>query len=140
MIISVVNSDVLLLWQNSECNGTFGTTLGFWNRLILRKFTKFSYILYQALRTPENITSKWIINVRKILSDIGRHDLWLHQSTIHTNSIRFLVFNTFKDHFLQAWRSELADDDSSSKAKNYSYIKDNIELNHILKSCLNTCT
>ena len=46
---------------------------------------------------------------------------------------RFLVFNTLKDHFLQAWRSELADDDSSSKAKNYSYIKDSIELESYFK-------
>ena len=27
MTIIVVRSDVLLLWQNNECNGTFGTTL-----------------------------------------------------------------------------------------------------------------
>ena len=54
--------------------------IGYWNRIILGKHTKKSYIL--ALKTPENVTSKWILNLKRILCDIGRHDLWLYQDEI----------------------------------------------------------
>ena len=51
--------------------------IGYWNKIILGKHTKISYtcILYQVLKTPENVTSKWILNVKRILCDIGRHEL-----------------------------------------------------------------
>ena len=70
--------------------------IGYWNRIILGKHTKISYILYQALKTPENVTSKWILNVKRILCDIGRHDLWLHQAEIGSYSAKYLVKQTLK--------------------------------------------
>ena len=73
--------------------------IGYWNRKLFGKHTKISYILYQALKTPENITSKWILNVKRILYDIGRHDLWLHQAEIGSYSAKYLLMQTLKDHF-----------------------------------------
>ena len=99
--------------------------IGYWNRIILGKHTKISYILYQALKTPENVTSKWILHVKGILCDIGRHDLWLHQTEIGSYSARYLVKQTLKDHFHQQWRSNM---ENSSKSKHYGYIKDSIEM------------
>ena len=80
--------------------------IGYWNRIILGKHTKISYILYQALKTPENVTSKWILNVKRILCDIGRHDLWLHQAEIGSYSAKYLVKQTLKDHFFSAMAVE----------------------------------
>ena len=67
----------------------------------ISKHTRISYILYQALKMQENVTSKWILNVKRILCDIGRHNLWLHQTEIGSYSTRYLVKQTFKDHLLQ---------------------------------------
>ena len=38
-------------------------TIGFWTRILQGKQTKFSYVMYQALRTSETVHSKWIANV-----------------------------------------------------------------------------
>ena len=106
--------------------------IGFWNRILLNKFSKFSYILYQALKTTQNITSKWVLNVKKILCEIGRNDLWIHQAEISSKTIRFLVKQILEDQYIQSWRSEMEKADSS-KSKHYDYIKDNFELEPYFK-------
>ncbi|MEW8548255.1 MAG: reverse transcriptase family protein [Candidatus Thiodiazotropha sp.] len=104
--------------------------IGFWNRLLLGKETKIAKILYYVLINTENITSKWIVNVKKILCDVGRNDLWVYQNYITSFSTKFLVKQLLKDQYLQNWRANL---NVSSKANHYGYIKDNIELEPYFK-------
>ena len=52
-------------------------TVGFWNRLILDKHTKIAYILYQLLKFGNNANYKWISNIKKIFTDVGRYDIWI---------------------------------------------------------------
>ena len=82
-------------------------------------------MVYQVLKLSENITSKWVLNIKRILCDIGRHDLWLFQNSIGSYSLKYIVKQSLTDQYTQSWRSSM---DNSSKSKQYAYLKDSIEL------------
>ena len=106
-------------------------TIAFWTRILLGKQTKLSYTMYHALQTYDNINSKWLDNVRKILCDAGRNDVWVNQNDSIPSNIKFYVKQTLQDQYLQYWRSELT---KSSKGINYSLFKDSIQLEPYLLS------
>ena len=99
--------------------------VSFWIRITQGKATKLSYFLYQALRSNDKINSKWILNINKILCDIGRNDLWIYQNQIGTYPLKFIAKQMLIDQFLQNWRSSLT---TSSKGKNFNLFKDSINL------------
>ena len=83
--------------------------------------------MYHALLTCYNIKSKWLDNVRKILSDAGRNDVWVNHNDFIPSSIKLHVKQT---QYLQYWRSELT---KMSKGINYSLFKASIQLEpHLL--------
>ena len=88
--------------------------VSFWIRITQGKATKLSYFLYQALRSNDNINSKWILNINKILCDIGRNDLWIYQNQTRTYPLKFIAKQMLTDQVLQNWRSSLT---TSSKGK-----------------------
>ena len=104
--------------------------IGYWNKLLLSKQSKISYLLYQALRTIKNKRPKWICFIEKILTDVGRNDIWLNQNLINSTGIKYFVKQVLHDQYLQSWSVDL---NESSKGKNYSTFKDRIELEHYLK-------
>ena len=94
--------------------------IGFWNKLIMGKDTKISYLLYHTMKSKNDPFIKWISNVIKILSNVGRYDLWVNQRHINTLSLGLLIQQTLHDQFLQMWRANL---NISSKGKNLNYFK-----------------
>ena len=95
--------------------------IGFWNKLIMGKDMKISYLLYHTMKSKNDPSIKWISNVIKILSDVGRYDLWVNQRHINTLSLGLLIKQTLHHQFLQMWRANL---NTSSKGKNFNYFKD----------------
>ena len=49
--------------------------VGYWNRLLQSKATKFSYIIYQCQLNTANIFPKWMNYIQAILNQIGRPDI-----------------------------------------------------------------
>ena len=91
-------------------------TVGFWNRLILDKHTKIAYILYQLLEFGDNANYKWISNIKKSFTDVGRYDIWIKQNEVNVYSVKLLIKQILYDQFLQGWRSNL---NNSSKGRNF---------------------
>ena len=104
--------------------------IGFWNRLLTGKITKLSYLLYRVLAANDCPSVKWTCYIKNILFGIGRAELWYHQNTLNTNSLRYLVKQTLIDQFFQKWRSDL---NNSSKGVQFNSFKDTIELETYFK-------
>ncbi|MEW8547989.1 MAG: hypothetical protein AB2693_31170, partial [Candidatus Thiodiazotropha sp.] len=85
----------------------------------------FVFSIYSVLKSSNNPDYRWISNIRKILNEVGRNDLWVYQNAIVSSSLKFQVKQTLHDQFLQNWRANLC---NSSKGKHYNIYKDNIEM------------
>ena len=103
----------------------------FWNKIILSKQTKLSYISYQIMRHYNNHQFKWITSIKNILNNTGNPDLWLNQNNITTNNIDKLIKQNLLDTFNQNWNSKLQ---TSSKGKNYSLLKDNVNIEYYIQN------
>ena len=100
-------------------------TIGFWTRILLGKQTKLSYLMYRVLHSDDTARSKWISNVKQILCNAGRNDVWVNQNNYLPNDIKFYVKQNLQDQFNQNWRTNLT---MSSKGKNYNVFKDSIQI------------
>ena len=100
-------------------------TIGFWTRILLGKQSKLSYLMYQVLNTGDITRFKWISNVKQILCNTGRNDIWVNQNNSIPNNIKFYIKQNLQDQFIQRWRSDLT---MSSKGKNFHVFKDSIQL------------
>ena len=100
-------------------------TIGFWTRILLGKQSKLSYLMYQVLNTGDITRFKWISNVKQILCNTGRNDVWVNQNNSIPNNIKFYIKQNLQDQFIQRWRSDLT---MSSKGKNFHVFKDSIQL------------
>ena len=102
-------------------------TIGFWLRILLGKQSKISYLMYRVLHSQAGDSSrfKWISNVKQILCNAGRNDVWLNQNNFIPNNNKFYVKQNLQDQFIQSWRTNLT---MSSKGKNYNVYKDSIQL------------
>ena len=101
----------------------------FWNNILLTKQTKLSFISYQIMRYHSNHQFKWIKSIKNILNDTGNTILWLNQNNITTKSVHKLIKQNLLDTFKQNWNTQI---ESSSKGKNYSLLKDNVNLEYYL--------
>ena len=104
--------------------------IGFWNRLLIGKITKLSYLLYRVLAAYDCPLVKWTCYIKNILFGIGRAELWYYQNTLNTNSLRYLVKQTLLDQFFQKWCSDL---NNSSKGIQFNSFKDTTELETYFK-------
>ena len=80
--------------------------IGYWNRLLVGKPSKYSYLLYKHTMST-GIPLKWNSYIRNILIDVGRHDIWLNQSNITSKHLNILVKQTLKDQYIQTWNSAM---------------------------------
>ena len=100
--------------------------------LLTNKTTKLSYQIYKYLLNSPQVNSKWIVSVQSLLSNAGRQDIWLNQNESTPKSTGKLIKQTLIDQFFQQWNSQL---DNSSKGRNYSIFKNNIQPEIDSQSC-----
>lgn len=99
-------------------------TIGFWMRILLGKQTKLSYLMYRVLHPDDTVRYKWTTNVKNILCNAGRNDVWVNQYNSIPSNIKFYIKQNLQDQFHQNWRANLT---RSSKGKNYNVFKDSIQ-------------
>lgn len=99
-------------------------TIGFWMRILHGKQTKLSYLMYRVLHPDDTVRYKWTTNVKNILCDAGRNDVWVNQYNSIPSNIKFYIKQNLQDQFNQNWRANLT---RSSKGKNYNVFKDSIQ-------------
>lgn len=105
--------------------------LNFWTRLLTGKSTKLSHQLYLYMYHSNQIESKWINYIRAILNEAGRGDLWVRQFVSIPLCTGKIVKCILKDQFFQSWNDSLQ---NSSKGRNYSLFKDNINCENYIKT------
>ena len=69
--------------------------IGFWNRTLVDKQTKTSYLLYHTLKCMNDPAVKWISAVKQILRDLERYDLWVNKRHINTLSLWGFKLNIY---------------------------------------------
>lgn len=94
--------------------------ISFWARIIHRNSDKFVNIIYKKLIQVGEQKFKWTRNIKTILQEIGRNDIWINQKEHIPNNIKQLVRKTLIDQFLQKWHNSL---EGSSKGLNYKLLK-----------------
>lgn len=93
--------------------------ISFWTRIVLGKQNKLSNILYQKLLNTPGINSKWVQNIKEILQNCGRCDIW--QNPRQSRNIAAIIKRNLVDQFTQNWRTSL---ENSSKGRNYYLFKE----------------
>ena len=99
--------------------------IGYWNRVIKSKGTKFSFLAYQFLLHTPNFSSEWITYIQSIFNQIGRPDIWQLQENVQSKSLSKLTKRILTEQFIQEWRAK---DSQSHKALVYFNFKQNFEL------------
>ena len=104
----------------------------FWYRLVTGKQEKLSCEIYKIMtldKTCLNISYRWLEHVEKILNDTGFAFIWADQHLTLAQSK--IVMNTLKDQHIQKLFSYR---DSSTKARNYLFLKDRWGMEYYLKT------
>lgn len=81
--------------------------ISFWVRLLLRKQSKLSYILYQYMLNNTNQSFRWVNKIKEILNSVGRTDLWINQNTIVNKSTPLRIKLTLIDQYKQFWHEQM---------------------------------
>ena len=92
--------------------------IAFWSRLISSKQSKLSYFVYHKMLNTPRFQSKWVNNIKSILTSCGRSDIW-EMPPLNTNIVASVKQNLI-DQYYQKWHEELED---SSKGENYHLYK-----------------
>ena len=103
--------------------------VNFWINLIGGDKDKLSFKMYQYMLNLENFRSKWLDEIKSILIEVGRYDVWQYQNKTPYTITKQYLKQTLLDLNLQNWRESL---NASSKGKNYSIIKESIALERYL--------
>ena len=104
----------------------------YWYRIVTGKQEKLSYQIYKIMnfdRISSGVTYKWLQCIEKILNDTGYTYLWNEQSLTMAQSR--MVLKTLKDQQIQ---NLFGYRDTSSKARNYLFLKENWEMESYLKN------
>lgn len=96
----------------------------YWNKLIVGKENKLSFKLYQFMLNIPIFQSKWITQIKNILTETGRLDLWYNQHNIQGLDIKHIIKQALIDQYYQNWNHALHN--SSKGATNYSIYKTSI--------------
>ena len=94
--------------------------ISFWARIIHGNPDKFVNVIYQKLIQVGEQKFKWTRNIKTILQEIGRNDIWINQKEHVPTNIKQIVRKNLKDQFLQKWHNSL---EGSSKGLNYKLLK-----------------
>ena len=104
----------------------------FWGRLLVGKASKLSLAVYKMLLKDTQTgfyNHKWIVTVRTILENCGMNNIWLNQSFLSLNVLKFRITSALKDQFIQSWRHDIA---NSSKGQLYLMLKEKFEMEQYL--------
>lgn len=96
--------------------------IGYWNRLLLGKHTKYSYRIYDFMVNNPNIQYKWPKHIFDTLNEVGRTDLWLNQTELRHKSLNFVIKRILKDQYIQTWTASMR---NSNKGIMYNNFKTN---------------
>ena len=99
--------------------------IALWNRLVTGKTSKLSYCIYNYLKNQPNTEFKWIIQIKHILNNTGRSDLWLNQRNITDRQIHKYTKQIHIDQYKQTWSSQLIE---SEKRRTFSNFKNSLQL------------
>lgn len=99
--------------------------IGFWNKIVTGSQNKLSSKIYQLMLHIPNFDSKWINCIKNIFEQTGRIDIWNNQDTLQCKSVRHIIKRILLDQHYQKWNASLQ---QSSKGRNYSIIKESIQL------------
>lgn len=97
--------------------------ISFWSKMLLGKSTKLSYRLYSILKTDLNTNSyeyPWLLNVKSILDEIGKSEIWINQNPENTKWLSSQVYLTLQDQYKQSWSTLI---NESPKCINYRIFK-----------------
>ena len=59
------------------------------------------YKLLYEMNCSGNMQSKWLLNVKSILNDVGLSFVWDSQEVLSKNSIKYYVKQILQDQFVQ---------------------------------------
>ena len=94
--------------------------IAYWNRLLTGKTTKLANQIYRFMVNDSNTQYKWVNQIRNILNNAGRPDLWLQQFEITNNKVHKQIKQLYIDQYKQTWASELTE---STKGRTYNSFK-----------------
>ncbi len=97
--------------------------ISFWAKLVSGKASKISYLMYKLLYSQHEanvIHSRWMQNVKSILTEVGVPGLWYNQVDINASWLNQHTRTQLQNQFLQSW---LASIDISSLGINYKIFK-----------------
>lgn len=105
--------------------------IAFWNRLILGDEKKLSLQIYKYMVNLPNSNFKWLNEIKLILTNVGRLDLWENQFRISNKNIHKEIRQLLIDQFKQSWHSDLQ---TSNKGRIYCSFKENHEMEMYFKT------
>ena len=97
--------------------------ISFWYKILSGSQNKFTFILYQKLISTPGLNYKWVAQIKHILQDCGRPDLWEQQAPIQSTAS--MIKQCLVDQFYQNWSTN---PENSPKHRNYTIFKENIKL------------
>lgn len=104
--------------------------IGFWNRLIIGKNSKLSYLIYRYMLN-NNQSFKWTQSIKDILISVGRPDLFNFQLNVTHKSINKIIKRTLIDQYIQTWHTDVL---KTNKGRTYFLFKKNTDFeNYLIK-------
>ena len=101
----------------------------FWNKIVVGKQSKLSFVCYKVLWQTLNRRSKWITYIQRILEKTGKTNIWIKQDRLNNKCVHKTIKQTLLDNFQQNWNS---DTNESSKGKQYRLFKSNTSIEKYL--------
>ena len=101
----------------------------FWNKIVVGKQSKLSFVCYKVLWQTLNRRSKWINYIQGILEKTGKTNIWIKQDRLNNKCVHKTIKQTLLDNFHQNWNS---DTNESSKGKQYRLFKSNTSIEKYL--------
>ena len=64
-------------------------------------------MVYNQMKSDDDSTINWVLLARKLLCDLGFHEVWLQQGIGDVGIFLSLLKQCVFDHFRQSWHNEL---------------------------------
>jgi hypothetical protein len=105
----------------------------FWARLLNGNQSKISVQLYRLMYKLDKSSCQykfqWFNSIKSILNNVGLGYVWNDQNPVNVKWLKYQVFLTLKDQFVQKWRSEVW---HSGKCINYRIFKSDFTFENYL--------
>lgn len=99
--------------------------IGYWNRLLMGKNTKYSFRIYTSMLNNLTTEYKWPKCIYNILTEVGRPDIWLNQFSMNCKTIKLAIKRTLVDQYIQSWNASMT---HSNKGTTYASFKTTLTL------------